>query len=417
MTYFTDRFKNHEVHDEVAALDESIDTAKLDLPDGDARDGYDRFLRVFEFVKRSLNDVDPELVSKQALNNLNSQIHSLNEHHEAFKQNKEPAPLNQQADQVLNHLHLLPRVSAGAKEYSAALEDLRRRANKVVDDLRGRQEEVDQVRNATSKELEALKEAIDQQDSSFELQKGRVDELITNQQAKFNEEQQQRNTQANQGQQAQTDTLNTLTEKAEQKIDALITEKGQESDTQREKQHAHAENLMEALQEHLDHAAKIVGLIGNTGMTGHYQKVANRELRSAGIFRGLAVLFFVLMVVGVGWVVKEIKTEDFSWEVALFRVVVALTLLAPAFYCARESTRHRRTENRNRRIELELASINPYLESLTEEKARSVIESLAPQYFGKEVTDTEVVSGGRLNKMSHRQLLNLIEGIAKALRP
>ncbi len=170
----------------------------------------------------------------------------------------------------------------------------------------------------------------------------------------------------------------------------------------------------------LEDAKRIVGLIGNTGMTGHYQKVANNNKRAAEILRVLALLFFVGLVAGVSWVVSGIGADNFSWEVAVFRVLVVATFLAPALYCARESNKHREEEHHNRRIELELASIEPYLDKLPEEKAQQIIEQLASQYFGNH-SNIEIDSDdpATLKNIVLRgdQALTLVERLVKIAKP
>ena len=61
---------------------------------------------------------------------------------------------------------------------------------------------------------------------------------------------------------------------------------------------------------------------------------------------------------------------------------VALLLAAPAYYAAQQSREHRGLERRYRSMELELASMNPYLELLPEELQQAVKTELASRYFG-----------------------------------
>ncbi|RMD59851.1 hypothetical protein D6833_10865 [Candidatus Parcubacteria bacterium] len=416
MTYFTERYKNHPIHNEINALRESITTAHLDLPKGEVQDSYERFLRVFEFIIRCLDQLDPELTSDRALNELQQQIQQLKQHFEAFKQNQDHNALNSQADATLDRLYLLPRLMDGVREFSESLKSFRIRANEVIDALVERRKKQDAHLDSLDARLAEVKSSLDEYDKLFESQKARIDELVTNQQTAFSQEQQRRNDQFAENQNQRQLSFDELKEKARQEFELLIEEKGEAADAQRKEFADRAEKSIAALEADLERARQIVGLIGNTGMTGHYRKVANAERKRAEIYRILTLVFFSLMVYGVWRVVKEVKSEDFSWQVALFRVGVALTLLAPAIYCARESTRHRSTERRNRRIELELASINPYLESLPDEKAQAVKEQLAHRYFGNEASDPDVTESIRPEAPRLDDLMNILERLAKLLR-
>lgn len=93
------------------------------------------------------------------------------------------------------------------------------------------------------------------------------------------------------------------------------------------------------------------------------------------------------MVVGVlcvAGIVIQVSQKDFNWEVALFRLAVAIVCGAPAWYCAHESTHHRKIEHRNRRIELELASLSSYLAEMPDEDRRRIILELSKDYFGRD---------------------------------
>jgi hypothetical protein len=74
---------------------------------------------------------------------------------------------------------------------------------------------------------------------------------------------------------------------------------------------------------------------------------------------------------------------DFKWPLFAGRVLVAAACGILATYAARQSKRHLDVERRSRQIQLELASIDPYLASLPEEKRVEVKRLLAERFFGQ----------------------------------
>ena len=86
------------------------------------------------------------------------------------------------------------------------------------------------------------------------------------------------------------------------------------------------------------------------------------------------------------------------WTKSIIRIVAAAALSYPATYAANESSKHRKQENYNRKIELELASINPFIEILAETKKQEIKEKLVEKYFGninniydsKSIDDTDI---------------------------
>jgi hypothetical protein len=64
-------------------------------------------------------------------------------------------------------------------------------------------------------------------------------------------------------------------------------------------------------------------------------------------------------------------------------------LTYPAIYASRESNKHRILETQNRNLELELASIGPFIELLPEDKKQAIKEDLVKKYFGNQISTTD----------------------------
>src|SRR6185312_15325065 len=116
-------------------------------------------------------------------------------------------------------------------------------------------------------------------------------------------------------------------------------------------------DLLSKLNVKLEEANKIVNIIGNVGVTGNYQNIANQNRTNADFWRWIAIFFMVLMSGLLVWSIIELGNADFNLYKSLVRIIAAGVLTYPAIYAARESTRHRNLETKNRNVELELASI------------------------------------------------------------
>jgi hypothetical protein len=119
------------------------------------------------------------------------------------------------------------------------------------------------------------------------------------------------------------------------------------------------------------------------GVTGNYQKIANQHKSSANFFRWVALGFMIVMSGLLIYSIIELSNTDFNLYKSLVRILAAAVLTYPAVYAARESSRHRNLETQNRNLELELASIGPFIELLPEDKKQSIKEGLVNKYFGK----------------------------------
>jgi hypothetical protein len=78
-----------------------------------------------------------------------------------------------------------------------------------------------------------------------------------------------------------------------------------------------------------------------------------------------------------------VAKQGLDWRLVTFRMAVTLILLVPAFYARSESEKHRKREQQARKMELELASIDPYLELLPPDKRVEIKGKLTERFFGQ----------------------------------
>ena len=169
--------------------------------------------------------------------------------------------------------------------------------------------------------------------------------------------------------------------------------------------------IIDNLNSKLGEAKNIVNIIGNVGVTGNYQNIANQHNRSADFFRWVALFFMVLMSGLLIWSILDLSTGEFNMYKSLVRILAAAVLTYPAVYASRESTRHRNLETINRNLELELASIGPFIELLPEDKKQKIKEDLVNKYFGNHSPASDK------NVESEDVSINAMEKLLKALLP
>ena len=151
-----------------------------------------------------------------------------------------------------------------------------------------------------------------------------------------------------------------------------------------------ASDALVSLEKSKNDASQLVGVVGNIGVTGNYQQIANSESKSAGLWRLITLCFFAG---GIGLAVatfvefwKEPIGSGNVWAIGI-RLLYAIALATPAWYTAKESARHRTNSDRARQRELELASLGPFIELLPKEKKEEIRAKMTEIYFGKEVEE------------------------------
>lgn len=169
------------------------------------------------------------------------------------------------------------------------------------------------------------------------------------------------------------------------------------------------------LNEKMDEAKNIINIISNIGITGNYQKTANEHKSSADFFRWVTFGFMSVMVLSIIYSMWELSQSTFNFYKSIIRVIAAAVLSYPAIYAGKESTRHRNLETKNRTLELELASINPFIESLQQEKKELIKESLVTKYFGNS-TETLIDSKDASPELSVSNLENIFKIISPFMK-
>jgi len=248
-------------------------------------------------------------------------------------------------------------------------------------------------------EIEALRQ-------QGEAQKARLDKNIAEYQQQFSQAEQSRR-------QHYDEIINLQTAEFEK----MYAEKIDDMKSLQDELSRKADQHLAQIQKSQEDASKIVRIIGNIGVTGNFQRIADIEEKAADLFRWIAIACMGLMLVVILFILYNVHQANFSWQIASFRAVIALAFGIPAWYCGSESARHRAVADRNRRIELELASIHPYLDKLPTLKSQEIIEKLAPQYFGQkaDTDDNSVLT--KFKAMKAEEVLTLIERISKLIKP
>lgn len=205
-----------------------------------------------------------------------------------------------------------------------------------------------------------------------------------------------------------------LGEQFTSRFDDLLAQFKEESDRVMGGYDKQATDLINLITEKDSQAKDLVGLIGNTAVTGNYQIIANRELSSANWMRGFSI-FSVIALVGLALVdIARADPANLGWELMIFRLSVGLPLVGLALYFGKESSRHRTNEERNRRIELELTALSPFLHQLPKDKAELIREALTTKYFGADSNIHPGQGGGTQETI--RALLKQLEPLMDILK-
>jgi gas vesicle protein len=418
MSVWDDNFKNHEAHKNLASIKEKLDGFEHKFDEPKILESLDRLSHVVSYMEKSLGAiVDASLVPWSSLDNTNIQLNKLNTCLDTFFQNKDENQLtaaNKHADGLLIHLKYLPKLEAlpDLKDISESVSRFHQTVSGFMDELNQRKDQFKKEFTDLSKQIDEANKRIKQQDKNIENQKGRLDTAISEFQKQFSEAEDRRRVNFDNTSKTRADHFDSFNKNIDEQITNFLTDRKQQIDeaisenTQEVKKNIdelkktadalyrdhekEAKDTIDFLVKKREEAAKIVHVIGNIGVTGNYNTIANKERKAANILRGIALGFMIAIVIAAGLILVMAAKGDFDWKIVTLRMGTTLTFLIPAIYASKESAKHRQREILNRKMELELASIDPYLERLPDEKRIELKGSLTERFFGQPETMAEL---------------------------
>lgn len=392
MDSFEQQFSGHSVHNVLSQLKAVLDEpSKHDL-DEDAIKYVDRLRQARAFISGRLDIASPVLATAAQLDRIQKPIQACLNELNQFEGNGNTGHLanaSNQLDGALTSATTLVSLEQPNPQVKAAdAVGFKELAENVIESLR------DDVTKVAS-ESESVSNALQQITGSIEEQKQHLASLDTQISSKLGELQ---------------SSFASAQNARQSTFDSLIEEFTKGNSEKLEELHASTDEKIEYIEKKRKDAERIVHLIGNIGITGNFRGAATREGRLANIFRIIALLCFLCMVGVILYMGFISLHEQFDIWLAVFRFAIGFAFLVPGVYAARESSKHRRLENRNRKAELELASIDNYLDSLPKEKRDEIKSELSVKYFGGDGEDVEIDG-----EATTKSLIDLLSAAIKAL--
>ncbi len=395
MGQWLDRFEDHPVHGQIQTFEQLIASSEGivdELEDPNAIESYERLKLILGVIKSKFDAIDPLLFPAAPLQNLNQQIGQIVTEMNNFSSNRNVGHLtnaNNHADNVLVNLSNivtpgLPRDIDGIRESVASF---RRSAGQFIRNL-----EIEH--NDLTAKQEALSQQIQSITTEINTQKGRLDTAITQFQQQFSEAEDRRREQFEQAKDKRKEDYETIIEEIEESFNSNLEQLQDKFNSlldtvtdSKEKIHAEltssAEEIIKQIEKQKTKAAELVTIITNSGMVGGYQTVANKAKKSSIIWQVIAVLSFLGLIAFAIVAFKATLSETLHWGKVGARAFVAITFGILAAYAARQADKHEESERINRKMELELAAIDPYLSELPIETRHKIKEELASRLFAQ----------------------------------
>lgn len=387
MSRWNDQFQNHAFMTSWNSMKALLGDTELEKNNNEAAvKEIARLHKVVKYIDSVMEQIDPELMPISLFDTLNQHATNSISQLNTFKSNQAIGHLhnvNSYVDSIITIFSQTPFMLAGQQK--GGLSKAASAYSEVIDQHLGRLHESVETEISTLKtNVATIQTSISENEKSLAALKEQlqsVSQTIQKQTAEFN-------TQFQASEKARAEKYDAALAKLEKRIDDEVVRLGTKADAEFEKLATKAGTTLEVLGKFHDDAAKVFGVVVNTLQAGAYSSYANEEKKTANILRWSAI---VLMILGVAVLVvpeiakfiKEAEKYALDWRVTLGRIPFSIILFVPAFYLARESNKHRNTEVLNRRRELILSTIDPYLALLDDDKAQQIKLEIAKGIFSE----------------------------------
>lgn len=404
MSKWIDGFEAHPIHNMIEEITGNLQKLENhDWPDIESSDVYNRLVLVIIAVKNRLSIAVPELVLVGTLNNVKAELDNITIYVTNYIGDSNIAHLisaNAHADTVLQYVATL-YVPINTEDIGLLKDSVSVYKKSASQNVRHLNEDIEKDRS----KLELLGQDIDRLlTDAAELKRG-LDSALVEFQSQYSAGESKRlalfsenlekwrvrfGELESDGKESMEEATDEFSTGSEALIESIKNEFARIKE-EAEKQHLLAGksieqviiNYMDRLEEEKKKAEKIVNVISNTGMVGGYQKTANQD-RAGKIFWNTIAVGSIVGLIWFAISAYKITIEvDPNWISFAGRAFVASAFGILTAYAAKLSDKYSESERHNRKMELELASIDPYLVSLPEDSRIKVKEDLAKRLFGQ----------------------------------
>lgn len=383
MALYSDRINNHPIQQSLEEYSEILSMAEplvRDM-DEDAIEAFHRLHQVNKIVVSILTQSDPLLIPHSILDNLQAAIAQQKTNLTSFYKSKGKAQLiaaNDYLEQVLNLLSRIPAfflpenieaIKTGIASYRKSIGQYFRHIQDEHTALLARFNELETRMETTGNEITS--------------QKSRLDTAITEFQQQFSKAEETRREQSSQQEHNRTEEFLRLIANQRESLQSILTDHRDQWNAFMASRDKESDVIINQLSDYKHQAESLVNIIANSGMSSGYQKVANSERTVAWLWQILTLISMLGLIGFSIYAFVHTINGNFSWGVFAGRAFVAAAFGIVSAYAARQADKHQENERRNRRLELEIASINPFLSGFPDELQYEIKREVALRIFGQ----------------------------------
>ncbi|MDQ1592555.1 MAG: hypothetical protein QOG71_3182 [Pyrinomonadaceae bacterium] len=388
-----DQFEKHSLFESLDMLLNRLSNLDYELlAKPRFKETFERLLAVAHHVNQKLKNIDPALVTNEQMGALKTAITSADAAALNYINLKDAQYISSIKTGIINLLTLIneipsPIITTDGDALKDFFISIRRRAGQHVHQV---EQQYAQLITTLTEAEKRTKEML----NDIQGQKGRLDSAIAEYQKQFSQAEDSRREQFAHAESERSQIFDVQRLDSDVQLRGMIDSATKNlsvlQDTAKEELRVlvqdstiNVDHHLELLKQYKTEAENLVHVIGNTGMVGGYQEIANKERVSAQWWERITMGTLTALVAFGLYAFFLASKEGFSWHFLGARAIVLIPLGVMAAYAAHKGEQHRLSERNSRRMELELASINPYLAPLPEIDKNEVKKMLAERFFAQ----------------------------------
>lgn len=409
MTLWDERFSEHGVFTAIDSVKAKLTESDEDelLSTVDLREAHDRLSYGLDYIVRVLSAADPQLTAQGPLNTLESQLTQVTSQIQNFLNTEQGSHLfsnaNDHMDRALQAARQLP-----VPEVPTDLEGIRDDVTRfrqsasahlryLENDFKKAEETLEQKIATTSSGITKTETQIENRLQELNAEKQRLDKAIADFQQQFRSAEAERAKAFSDGVDKQGEEFRKLVGESETSLDHAM-----------ERFEAKGDSFIQHFEERKNEVEKLVGAVGATGLTGGFKATSQEEANQANFWRWVGVGAILAIVLVTVFLFGPVGVAP-DWNLIAAKALVSAPFAVLAAYALTESAKHRRRESKNRKMALELASIDPYLALMPEDDQREVKKLLVERWFAQ----PDLVPEG--DDVSKKNLLEIVSQALKVL--
>lgn len=410
MSQWIERIEGHPAIAGLKALREVLALTKEKcVADETLLNHWDRARHFERHLTQVFSRMDALLVPPVTMDKLSSHINQISAEISGFQNTGNVTHWNNtqtNIDSALSYLCEIPRIrdQNDVVDFREAASSYRISVEELLQGIRVNGEDISRTQAVFRKQLD---------DFSVEVsaQKQRLDNAIATFQEQFLDAQNSRISDYTESESQRAEHFSQIEANRDQIFEKTITDANEKFEALETHFNLSCMGILEAMERNKLQAEKIAGIISNTGMVSGYQKTANEERAEARTWKIVASgSLIVWIIIGVVFFALTYD-KDLTWAAVARQFLISTPFVLLAGFAAMQVSRHQKSERQHRQAELEIASIDPFLATLSAEERNQAKREFAARHFGQREFEGKTVETGEGTKM-----LDLLGDLTKGLR-